>query len=382
MPPNSSNCPRVADQTEPLKTTMDILVSGDFNARWDVTKQIPDLGEQAIPHLLALLEDQQVPWECHWFVARGLAHFDRPEVVAALVERLLQTDDEELAQVLAAALAQIGAAAVMALAGLLPDPTRRFAAVTALASINHPSSLVSLLSVTDDPDPNLRATVMAALAQYRDPALLSVFQQGLADPASQVRRAAVDGLVSLRTRLNPDQYVALLQPLLQDVNLEISRAAIQALGRTQTRSATIALGKLGSRPATPAGLQRAVIQALGFQETAAAVEQLVAIWENGSPDLRLPLVTALSRLQSPPLKARATEILVGWLLPLQTRAEGVSLRRAIAFGLGQLGAMGAETVLRSLLQDPDQGVRLHAAAALAGLNQPSPGRSDPVPPEA
>ena len=254
-----------------------------------------------------------------------------------------------------------------ALGQLLSDPACRLAVVKALTRIHHPSAAALLVTVLEDENPELRTLALEALTQFRNPELLLMLEVALTDPAATVRRVAVQGLVSLRSQIDAHRYVALLEPSLQDGDLDVAKVAIYALGRTNSDAATMALEKLVVATATPNLLRQAGIKALGFQESEGAVACLARLWPSGLEDDRLAMVAALSRQQEPSQQAIAATLLMKWLAGLDCSAT--ALRQSAAFGLGQLGVETATATLQGLLSDPDERVRLHAAAALQRLTE-------------
>lgn len=82
--------PEQGERFQLLTLALAVLSAGDFQARWEVVKVFPGLGEIAIDPLIALLQNSEVEEECHWFVVRILGEFQHPAVLTALVN-LLQT---------------------------------------------------------------------------------------------------------------------------------------------------------------------------------------------------------------------------------------------------------------------------------------------------
>ncbi|MGB3309802.1 MAG: HEAT repeat domain-containing protein [Nodosilinea sp.] len=352
------------------------LCAGDFHDRWDQARQVDDLGEAALADLLAVLKNDEQDWEARWFAARALGKLDHPDVVAALIQVFATTPDDDLRQAVAAALAQVGVPAVAALTPLLSQPTHRPMAVQALACIHHPATIPPLLAVFDDARSPVRATVLDALGTFADPAILPVVQRGLADPAIAVRLAAIQALLSLRwakagpqgdLAVSPAQMTAWLTPLLGDADCGVAQQAIYALGRLPSPAATESLRRL-LHADTPDDLQRCAVQALIWQNTAPALESLIKAWPNFKTEVRLVLLQGVGTL-TPPLRPLAAEALVSWLDDLPTTPASSSLRCYGVLALGQLGTSALVPRVRSLLSDPDPGVRLHAEAALRQLQQ-------------
>jgi len=351
---------------------VDRLVSGDFSDRWNGLKRLTDLGESVIPPLLNQLQDPDLDWEGQWFVIRALGNFDRPDVVDCLAAALESTDDVDLQGALAEALGRIGPSAVPALATLVANPHRQLAAVQALARIHHPTAMTLLMEVGQQGDAILRGAALEALAQFNDASLVQIVVAALEDPAAPVREVAVQGLVNFRSHLAAEAYVALLQRRLSDPDLAVTQRAIHALSRSPLGIATAALEALAHQtlgpeaaPGEESTQRQAVIQALGFQETKAALAALDRLWWRCGEADRRAIVSALSRQQSQPLQQSASALLTAWLYAVPPLSP--NLRQTVAFSLGQVGNRQTVAVLHQLLSDGDEGVRLHAAAALQQL---------------
>ncbi|MGB3199843.1 MAG: HEAT repeat domain-containing protein [Nodosilinea sp.] len=351
------------------------LCAGDFHDRWDQARQVDDLGESALADLLAVLQDEDQDWEARWFAARALGKLDHPDVVVALIQVFASTPDDDLRQAVAAALAQIGVPAIEALTQLLGQPNHQPMAVQALARIHHPAIVPPLLAEFNRAQAAVRATVLDALGTFADPIILPMVQQGLSDPDTAVRLAAIRGLLSLRwSRLNgsgelalsPTQMITWLTPLITDRDRGVAQQAIYALGRLSHPAAAAPLQRLLQAADTPDERRRYAVQGLTWQNTVPALEGLIEAWPSLATAVRLVLVQSLGSL-APALRPRAAEALVSWLDDLPATATNGALRCCGVLALGQLGTPALVPRMRSLLDDPDPGVRLHAEAALRQL---------------
>lgn len=319
--------------------------------------------------LLDLLQDDSLDWHGRWFVIRSLGNFDRPEVISALVSLFTTTEDGELLATIGEALAQIGPNAIVALTELLQTPRHRLVAVQVMARIHHPATVSSLLAVVHDADVMVRAIALQALADFNQPAVLPALVEALEDLSSQVRLAAVRGLVSFSHQVDPEQMVLWLLPRLGDVQLSVAQQAVYLLGRLRVESATEALLTLINGASTPLPLYIAVIQALGWQDTASALHGLIDAWAQVDSQVRLEIVRALEQFSQSDLRNLACHQIQGWLWQLSAVDTSSALRRAMVLALGKLGSPAVEGVLRSYLNDVDPAVRIHAEAALASLSQ-------------
>ncbi len=362
-----------ADLRQGLALALMVLEAGDFQARWDVAKVFPALGEAAISPLIELLQDDEADLESRWFAARILGQFDSPETVHALIAILQNAADEELSMMAAEALANLGASTIAALTPLLADEDTRFLAVQSLSQIRHTETITPLLGVVDDPQPTIRAMAVDALGSFHDPRIPPLLLQALTDPAAIVRRAAVASLGVRSDLVNELDMVSPLSDRLWDLNLEVCQQAAIALGRLGTDAAIASLFQVLNSPHTPFSLQIETIRALGWAETKKALEclqqSLVTLNPSHTPvDVFLEMVTILGRWSNPDLKPRAAAILINLLNSTHPITTHPKIKQAIALSLGYLGQLAAIEPLTQLLADDDSGVQLHAIAALKSLD--------------
>lgn len=339
------------------------LQRGSFAHRWETAKQIPQVGEPAIADLITMLKDASQSWETRWFAARSLGHFDRPTVVTALIDAL-GTADEDLQEAILEALSQIGPSAIAALSALVADPTYQPVALAALTRIPHPDTQAPLVAAVDLVTGATKAQVIEALGQFADLDLLPIFTEAVQNRASSVRLAALQGLIHLRTQVDASRWVTWIQPLTEDVHPAVAQRAIHSLGRTTDLAATQTLQGLLVATHTPERLKIAAVQALSWQDTAAALAVVIHAWDALSQGVRIALVQGLSQLTSPSLKAQLSHPVQEWLSALPATADYSLLRRNLVMLLGQVGGDAAIPLLQDLSQDADRGVRFHAAAAL------------------
>lgn len=359
-------------------TAVAALCTGDFHDRWDRLRQIADLGEAALGDLIAILQDDDRDWESRWFAARALGNLPHATVIPTLIETFARTTDDDLRQAVAVALSQIGPAAIATLGEQLAQPGLRPMAVQALARIQHPDTMPLLLTVMDDPRSTVRATAIDALSAYGDPTTLTAIEQSLGDPSALVRLSAIRGMVNLRSHLGGDRLVAAISPLLADADNRVAQQAIYALGRVPTAHRPL-LARLKTAPADhlqtgtlqtatlqTGTLQAALVQALVWQGTPQSVTGAMAAWDRLDRSGQMALVAGLPALP-PSLKAQLLPTLRHWLRALPTTPDASQLRCHLVLALGQMGdgdPLTQASDLRSLLQDPDPAVQIHAEAAL------------------
>jgi len=343
---------------------------GDFQDRWEIAKVLPNLGNCAIAPLIAVLEDEDADTEPRWFAARILGKFDRPEVIQALVE-LVKNSDEELSQIAAETLGNLGQTAIESLATLLQQKDSRQFATAALAQIRRTETIAPLLSVAADSQVAVRAAAIEALSCFHDSRIPPVLVAALKDPATAVRKEAVRAL-GARAYLDAElDLVNLLKPLLSDIRLEVCQQAAIAIGRVKTDAAAAALFELLRSPTTPVELQIETVRALIWMETATALaylhQALMAHFTNINSPVYQEIVTVLGRVEKPELKTVAAEILIDLLKTSHPAVQEAVSKKSLALGLGKLGDMRGLDALISMLGDAESSVRLHCMAALKQL---------------
>lgn len=347
-----------------LNLALAVLHEGDFQQRWEVAKIWTKLGKKSIAPLLTILADEEADVEIRWFVGRILGEFDDPQVIMALTNLLQVTEEEELSMMAASTLAKIGEGAIESLSKLLLEPSLRMTAVHSLAQIRHSQTILPLLTVIDDPNPQVRATVIEALGSFHDEHLVTFLLKGLKDPTARVRKEAVIALGMQHQFKKKFGLVEYLKPLLYDHDPQVCQQAIIALGRMADNSAAEALFILLKSPATPNMMKKEVIRALSWIETPQALVYLQEGLRWGNLKVCEEIISALGREQRPQLKTQATQILLNFIDSEQEATREPQIKQSVAMALGELRDPISVEVLENLTTDPDQGVRLHAIAAL------------------
>jgi HEAT repeat protein len=149
--------------------------------------------------------------------------------------------------------------------------------------------------------------------------------------------------------------VAAAQPLTLPVPQPAPRAqALQAL--LANRAAGSALLRQSALAGDTAKERRFAVQSLGVMHDRGAVDTLLAATRDTDAGVRKQAVIALRKLGDPTAAPRLREILAG-------RPEAPLAKSALA-ALGKLGNAGDIPLLRSYLNDGNESVRVHAAAAL------------------
>jgi HEAT repeat protein len=356
------------NQEHLLELALCVLENGDFQQRWEIAKILTGLGTITIPPLIDILKDEDVEEELRAYAARILGDLKNPNAIPPLMELLQSNDSEQLKEIAATALGQMGCVAIASLTELLAQEQTRLLATQMLSYIRQKETIAPLLSIVQDSQVAVRAVAIEALSSFHDHRVPLVLINALNDIAAPVRREAVVGLgfrPELREALD---LVAELQARLYDVNQDVSCAAVVALSRMGGEAAAQQLFQVLVSPNVPIRLQLEAIRALSWVGTLSGLEYLQqALYQLEFPTVWQEIVTVLGRVSDTSLTDKAAEILLEMLQQNHPGVEIGGIKSAIALSLGQLGKKQAINPLTQMLADKDAQVRLHASAALKKL---------------
>jgi HEAT repeat protein len=351
-----------------IAAALDVLRVGDFQARWDIAKQLESSDEAIIPPLLALLKQSAPDAELQWFIAKILGALGHPDAAVALGQ-LLDAEDEDVRTMAAQGLAALGSRAIDRLSECLNDPDRQTMALRALVQINQPEVLPLLLEVARTESAMTRSLALEALDRFSDPRIVPVLLDALTDASAEVRKTAIAGLSIPTKEWSATDLAERLIPSLEDPDLDVAAQAAQALGRLATETAAIALTRKCCAPATLSPLQQPLIQSLGWIGSLTASQGLLEIWrrlaqQSPIPELFLQdILIGLSNITGAAEQAEIAEQLIEWVRsPVLQQAD--ALRARAILSLGKLAAPSMLPMLIPLFEDPNYTVRLHLIAAL------------------
>ncbi|BAZ44598.1 PBS lyase HEAT domain protein repeat-containing protein [Chondrocystis sp. NIES-4102] len=347
-----------------LELALMILFEGDFEHKWEITKVLPLFGDPVVPTLTKLLADETIAVDIRWFICQVLGSFKTPEVIINLVKLLDLTTDSDLIAIALKTLTQIGNGAIEALVKLLDTPTYRLLAVQSLFYLHTRETIEPLLTVINDSKSEVRTLAIKALASFHDQRIPPILIQALQDTASSVRKEAAIAL-GFRCDLSRQlDLVTHLQPLLKDLNLEVSTQAAISLGRMQQPEAATVLFQVLQLPTTPLVLKLDLIKALGRSELSIAIDYLQQVLFDSEDLIIQKIITVLGRINTPELKIKATQILVDFWQHSNQGYNSPQIMQVLATSLGELRCDCAKATLTSLAQATDRKVQLHALAAL------------------
>jgi HEAT repeat protein len=356
-----------------LKDTLATLQTGDFQARWEMVKVLSTWGEAAIAPLIQLLQAQNSDLELQWFIARVLGEYHHPDAVMALVRVLQQSEDEDLRLAATQALGQMGGEAISELSPLLASPDTQLRAVQALAQMRTDQVIPALISVANAANLEVRMTALEALGRYTDARIPPLLQQALHDPNPQVRQIAVTNLSYHHEEIDDSDIVQLVQPLLQDADLQVAQRTAMALGRFRTDAALAALLACVHAPEMACELKIKGVQALGWSQHPSAVKALHQVLmgeirDTLTGEIVQEILMVVGRISDPMLKPEATQLLLEFLASQASILDLPPLKRTLISALGQLGDVAAVPELIQLLATPDLAIRFHVIAALKQIS--------------
>lgn len=360
---------------ELISLGIEVLKNGDFQEKWDINKLFKQIGKPAIFPLISILEDKEIDLEERWFVTKILAEFNSQEVLEAMGNIIVSSEAKDLQEIAAETLASFGDSAIDLLINLLANPESRLLAIKALSKIHCISIIPALLTVVKDENNEVRIIAISALNSYYDPTIPIVLISALKDRVAKVRKAAVVGLAGYANLHHELGLVKLIQPLLWDINFEVSQQAAITLGKIGTNSAATALHKLLKTATVPIFLKIDAVSALGWIETQVSLEYLqnllgynYLVKVNDLAQIVNAIIVALGKLEKSELKHQATDILIEFINSGNPNLENVGVKKSLALALGYLGNIHALEYLIQLLEDGDNSVILHSVTAMKQLD--------------
>ena len=216
---------------------------------------------------------------------------------AELAALLPQVQDPALALALGERLGMAGPEAITLLLPLCSQQGLSLPLIKALGICHHPQARDQLLEWLPEAGP-LEPAVLEALACWGNQIDLALIERALQAPG-QAHRLAGLGLLTFRNRSLPvEQLLALTQPLLDDLRLEVVIATLRLLQRRDDPAVLAVIASCIRLDALP-GVAEAAIQALGCIATPESCQLLIQ--------------------QLPPLRATALEAPLRRQLEAQVR---------------------------------------------------------------
>ena len=208
-----------------------------------------------------------------------------------------------------------------------------------------------------DPDPTVRRNAVIYLGAEKNKANIPTLIRMLDDSNIEVKRAAINSLVNMKSTRAETRFFAMLKT---EKNVSVKVNLISALGDMQAKTAVQALEGLLSDPYP---LYRSeALKALGKINDPQTYPGIVNMLKDEAEGVRIMAaqVSAMLKLsEAIPLIAKNTNDGVG------------AVRRISAQALGELGDISVMADLQKLLTDKDQSVVIAARNAIDHINSKS-----------
>ena len=387
---------------EAFEPLLELLDHPQASLRQAAIAALNSLGHPDMPaRALALLRDPDPL--LRQSAAKIAGYFGYPECADMLFQRC-DDEDESVRQAALEGLPNLDDARVLpALAAALQDKSRktRISAARALAQVESPGALQHLLGALQDADLWVRYYAARSLGwQAFSEALEDLSKVVQEDQVTMVRASAAEAL----GRIGGARAAAILAPLVEAEEPDLSRAALLALGQTGHPDALAPL--LAALRAPDPGQRLIAVKAMTQESGPDAAEALQWVATTDTePRIAQAAMEALARLATPEAVAALVSLTADLTCRETCIAASARLGEAhveqIAFGLAHLHpAVRRATVntlaritsplasarLSEALQDEDASVRLEAVTALRRLGSRSEqgemaklARSDPDP---
>jgi HEAT repeat protein len=379
---------RLGDQRafEPL---IGLLGHGDPAVRQSVVGALNSIGHPEMGARTAILLRDPDP-HVRQSAAKIAGYFGYSECAEALIA--CGTDQDE--RVRAAALEHMPfledeAVLPLLVSALASDTPRcRAAAASALGHVEASDADRALAKALNDPDAWVRYFAALSLGRRRQAdAIGALGELASADPAGQVRIAAIDALAAI----GGTDALAILEPLADSAERDVAAAALRALGTVpapggrdtlqaalrsddpERRVAAVqALAQHGGRDAVDALCWTAAAdQDSGV--AASAIDGLATLASRPGDALDAAVLALTTIATDPARRAAALPALAripASAVPALDRAlrhEDTAVRLAAIEALGRIARPPASTLLMQALDDPDASVRARAVDALSRL---------------
>ena len=341
-------------QSSGLEKALEELGRGNFEEKWATAKILVRYGDVVIEPLQEVILDEQADLEHRCFALRILSQIKNPRIVLIVTQLLSFTQEEELISLATQTLGIQGESAIDFLTCLLEDSQYRLLACQALAQIPNKRVIEPLLSVVDDKHYEIRKIAITVLRNFNDPQVLQILIKGLGDFHPDVRKESLVGL-GLKLKQNKEApLIAIISPLLNDLNLDVAQQAAMSLSRCRHILAVSALRKTLESEFAPIPLKLTVIRVLGWIATPESIACLGKFLDNEDTLLSIEIIKVLGRVSgSHSLKEIAIDILNDFYenQPFVTIAP--EILQVICYSWTQLEAITAIPLLKEIENSQD-----------------------------
>jgi HEAT repeat protein len=367
---------------------VDILVARDVELEGAIDRHFLKEAAIAVVRSLGLPELLSALVEAAWDVAIGEPLLDavvfageamRPSVLAGLAH--VDADVRVFCATATAALGLVDGAEACAVLLGAPEPRVRVSALRTLASLAAEKFMPAMIECFEDPVEAVRAAAVRALGSMDGILVLSAlladaafahahaalvlqimrsapdaaqspFVRGaLVDSREEVRRAAV-GVLAANEQTD---VVDGLAPLLDDPSVTVRSEVVQALARRRSHKAA---RLLFARFECEEEMREAILRALGRAGDSWAARQLMEVYGQYDPSVRLLILDALGAIAAPIAEPFLAQRLCDGQPDVRSRA---------VVAIGQYASDGAVTRLVHATRDTDARVRLAALESLSSF---------------
>ncbi len=309
------------------------------------------LGEQrAIPALKQAIRIEQ---GAMFNMATALYTLGDREVVDILINRLRQPESVGRLYAVYALGKLRDRSTVEPLVECLTDPTVRWLAVRALASLQD-AAVTPLLAAAASRDPGVRLGASEALGDIGDRRAIPILLERIIDTDLGVRGVAAAALVRIRDRSTSARLIELLRKGDPSIKAQVLRV-LAALGDPATVADIIAAA---SSP--DAAVRINAVFALGELRDTRGIGTMIARLGDERMDVSQTAVAALVKMGAPAISS---------LLEIVATPKHASLAGCVQV-LGRLKAREAVRPLIDLLNDANPLVRRNATVALTEIGDP------------
>lgn len=352
-----------------LHSALKTLEYGSFEERWAIAKVLVRYGNDVIEPLKGVILDEGGDSEHRWFALRILSQLQNPRIVLIITQLLMMTEDEDLINLATQTLASQGENAVSVLTPLLHSSESRLSATRALAQIPHPSVITPLMSVVDDDNVEIRQSAIASLTHFDDQRINSILEKALKDYNSTIRKEALIGLSLKSKYYASSQLIALICPLLEDVDLTVCQQAATSLSRLQDTLATDILFDILIQKYTPIPLQTSIVKALAWQETNHSIYALAKALYLLSEEIVCDIISSFSRINKPQIKQQLIDITIKFYYNHNLAKKSEKISQNLCYTWQKIGAKESKEILKEIISKGKEKSKIYAQSALKQLNK-------------
>ena len=350
-----------------LDQALETLAVGNFEEKWAISKVLVKYGDIVIAPLKEVILNQQAELEHRYFSLRILSQLKNPEIILVATELLMTTEEEELITLATQTLAVQGKESIAFLSKLLENENYRLLACKALAQIPSQQVIEPLLSVIEDKNIEVKKIALSTLSNFNSPKIIPIMINALQDYNSDIRKEALIGL-GLKLKTSQEiSLIAIISPLLNDINLSVAQQAAMALSRCPHPLAVSALENVLVSNIAPQPLKETVVKVLGWIATIESINCLDKCISISESSIVIEIIKVLGRVSKPELKSEIIAILHKFYQSQSSHLTQSDVLQALCYSWTQLQAIEAIPTLKKIQLSDDQQLSFHAQSAIKTL---------------